>query len=144
MNEFENNITNDETNTNSDNEQSSTAPVDATSSDNSSDNNNTNDNVNTELEDFKQYAKIDYNDDDALIQIFLAASRNYIQKATGKQYDDSKELHHLLKNLLTLHFYENRQSVNASTVNEIPFTIQNLLTFIQSTTDNNYTTPSGE
>ena len=131
--------TNDETNTNQDNEQSASTPTDATSSDNSSDNTNTNDTIETnpELDDFKKYAKIDYDDDDSLIQIFLAASRNYIQKATGKQYDDSKELHHLLKNLLTLHFYENRQSVNASTVNEVPFTIQNLLTFIQSTTDNN-------
>jgi len=131
------NLTNQDVPT--DNEQSTSTPTDATSSDNINNTNNINDTVNTELEDFKQYARIDYNDDDNLIQIFLAASRNYIQKATGKQYDDSKELHHLLKNLLTLHFYENRQSVNASTVNEVPFTIQNLLTFIQSTTDNNST-----
>lgn len=138
----ENDITNDTDTANqtnsTDNEQPSTAPVDATSSDNSSDNNNTNDNVNTELEDFKQYAKIDFEDDDNLIQIFLAASKNYITKATGQNYDDTKELHHLLKNLLTLHFYENRQSVNASSINEVPFTIQNLLTFIQSTSDSTY------
>ena len=139
-NDIENTNSNVETNTNSDNEQPTSDATDATSSDNSSDNTNTNDTIETnpELDDFKKYAKIDYDDDDSLIQIFLVAAKDYIQKATGQIYDDTKELHHLLKNLLALHFYENRQSVNASSINEIPFTIQNLLTFIQSTSDSTY------
>ena len=139
-NDIENTNTNDETNTNQDNEQPTSDATDNGSNDNSSDNGDTNEpavETNPELDDFKKYAKIDFDDDDNLIQIFLAAAKDYIQRSTGRQYDDAKELHHLLKNLLTLHFYENRQSASSATVNEVPFTIQNLLTFIQSTTDNN-------
>lgn len=142
-NDIENTNSDVETNTNSDNEQPTSDATDIPGSSDSDTNTDNNEPVEPseeelELDDFKQYAKIDFDDDDNLIQIFLAASRNYIQKATGQIYDDSKELHHLLKNLLALHFYENRQSASSASINEVPFTIQNLLTFIQSTSDSNY------
>ena len=125
-------------------EQSNDSPDDVTNSDNTSSDSNDEpieepelepSPEELELEEFKKYARIDYNDDDNLINILLDAAKNYIKRATGKVYDETNKLHVLLKNLLALHFYENRAAVTAISVNEVPFTIKNLLTFLQMTTE---------
>lgn len=83
------------------------------------------------IEEFKNYARIDYNEDDELIYEIIEASKKYIEQSTGKAFDDNDSLSILLLKILTLHFYENRQAVTSNSVNEVPFTITNLLTHIQ-------------
>jgi uncharacterized phage protein (predicted DNA packaging) len=82
------------------------------------------------IEEFKNYARIDYNDDDEFIQSLIEASKKYIEESTGKTLDENNSLHTLLLKILTLHFYENRQAITSNSVNEVPYTITNLLTHI--------------
>ena len=81
--------------------------------------------------DFKNYARIDYDDDDELIETLIEASKCYVQESTGKNYDENNSLYVLLIKILTLHFYENRQAISSNSVNEVPYSITNLLTHIQ-------------
>lgn len=139
--ELTNDIGNDESISDENNEQSNDTSDDNAGGNNSDVNSNTDEPIDEpseeelEIEEFKKYARIDYNDDDNLIRVLLEAAKNYIKRATGKIYDATNKLHVLLKNLLVLHWYENRQAVVALSPNEVPFTIKNLLTFLQMTTD---------
>ena len=80
--------------------------------------------------DFKNYARIDYDDDDELIQELIEASKCYVAESTGKNYDENNSLYVLLIKILTLHFYQNRQAISSNSVNEGPYSITNLLTHI--------------
>lgn len=82
------------------------------------------------VEEFKNYARIDYSEDDLLIYELIEASKRYIEECTGKTFDDNNKLCVLLLKILTLHFYENRQAITSNTANEVPYSITNLLTHI--------------
>lgn len=82
------------------------------------------------LSDIKLFLRIDTNDDDSLIETLRLAAIQYIQEATGKQYDDNSELYNLLIKILVVHWYENREAIQDGNRTEAPHTITSLLNHI--------------
>ncbi len=74
------------------------------------------------LDEVKNYLRVDLDDDDALIQSFIAAAEAYLQNATGKDYpaedgDGNKigyDLEKAYLKLLIAYWYEHRSAVPGS------------------------------
>lgn len=64
-----------------------------------------------DLEEVKQWLRVDSNDDDTLIQMLIAAAKKYFKNATGKEYQDGNELATLYCLTLISDWYENREHV---------------------------------
>ena len=43
------------------------------------------------LEEVKEYARIDIDEDDALLETMIAAAEEYLRNATGKEYPETDE-----------------------------------------------------
>lgn len=83
------------------------------------------------LEQFKTYARVDHTDDDSLIIGIVAAAQTAVCDMTGKQPPtESDELYDIAVLQLAAHFYENRTPVSETSANEVPFTLQMLLSHI--------------
>ena len=61
-----------------------------------------------ELEEVKQYLKIDYDDEDNNINLFIKVAKEYIENAIGK-YDQNSARMKLLLMTLVSSMYENRE-----------------------------------
>lgn len=68
------------------------------------------------LKEAKEYARIDVDDDDGLIQTCIAAAEEYLKNATGKEYPERDEngteiayvLEKIYLQLLVAYWYEKR------------------------------------
>lgn len=63
------------------------------------------------LEDVKEYIRVDYTEDDFLIQSFIESAEAYIDNCVGtsyKQYDDKLKLANLLLKKIVADLYDNR------------------------------------
>lgn len=68
------------------------------------------------LEEVKQYARIDIDDDDKLLETMIASAEEYLKNATGKEYPETDEdgnkinyeLEKIYLQLLIAHWYEQR------------------------------------
>ena len=60
------------------------------------------------LSDVKQYLRVDFDDDDNLIQSLINTAIRYIQTQTGKQYVPTDEVWNNCIRLLVVHWYETR------------------------------------
>ncbi len=68
------------------------------------------------LQEVKQYARIDIDDDDQLLQVLIAAAIEYLKNATGKEYPETDEngnkidyvLEKIYLQMLIAYWYEKR------------------------------------
>lgn len=83
------------------------------------------------LERFKLYARIDHEDEDALIESLIRAADTAVRDMTGKAPpSDCDELFDTAVLQLAAHWYENRTPVTDTGVTQVPFTLQTLLNHI--------------
>lgn len=64
------------------------------------------------LDEIKQYLKVDFEDDDSLIENFIQQAQIYIDSCVGeayKKYEDKVKLSELLIKKITSDLYENRE-----------------------------------
>lgn len=74
------------------------------------------------LEEVKQYARIDAEDDDTLLQGMIIAAEEYLKNATGKEYPETDEdgnkigyeLEKIYLQMLVAYWYERRSPVGDS------------------------------
>lgn len=87
------------------------------------------------LEFIKQYGRIDYDDDDALLNTLILVSIEFIKNATGRTILESTTdaFEQLAVAFTTLHFYENREMVvsTGAVPQRIPMTLQSLYSQLQ-------------
>jgi len=69
----------------------------------------------------KNYLRIDFDDDDSIIQAMMIAAETYLHNA-GVRKQRGNELYNVVVMMLTSLFYENRAPVDA-----IPSTLNNLI-----------------
>lgn len=80
------------------------------------------------LEELKAFARIDGDDDDALIESLGIAAREYVEQATGKTFTAPiPERAALAIKALTAHWYEFREPVIASAVTTVPMHVRSLI-----------------
>lgn len=77
----------------------------------------------------KNYLKIDFDDDDELINMLISTAKEYIINAIGN-FDESKTSHKLLLLSIVANLYENR-GTNAKSNEKIAYTIKSLITQLQ-------------
>lgn len=71
------------------------------------------------LQEVKEYARIDIDEDDRLLHTLIAAAEEYLKNATGKAYPETDEngkkieyaLEKIYMQLLIAYWYENRSAV---------------------------------
>lgn len=94
----------------------------------------------TLLEELKEYLRIDGDDENASLSMFLQAAISYLENAGVKQPanyylkidgEDVFSLHRLAIMMLATHFYENRISINPTTIKvaqiPIPYGLQSII-----------------
>lgn len=72
----------------------------------------------------KKYLRIDYDEEDELIESLIVASDNYLKNA-GAQASAGEELYKLGQLLLISHWYDNRETVGKA--DKLAFSLQSIL-----------------
>lgn len=72
-----------------------------------------------ELDVIKEYLKIDFDDDDRLLEMLLGAARRYVFDAVGYQPDETDERVKLLLLVLISDWYEHREYTDSNTSQKI-------------------------
>ena len=65
-----------------------------------------------DLSTIKNFLKVDFDDDDQLINMLIAAAKEYIVNAIGN-FDEDKATHNLLLLNIVANLYENRSFLNS-------------------------------
>lgn len=91
----------------------------------------------TLLDEFKEYIRIDGDDENSTLNAFLMAARSFLVNAgvelpvdlIAKNEDGSLTypLHFLAVVVLAAHFYESRQAVSSQAQNVVPFSVQQMI-----------------
>lgn len=86
------------------------------------------------LEEAKEWLRVDFEEDDSLIEGLVSAAEMYLQNATGKQFDNTNTLAKLFIRVLVTDWYENREhevnTKNGST-GRTRFTIASILSQLE-------------
>lgn len=96
-----------------------------------------------ELSVIKEYLKIDFDDDDRLLEMLLGAARRYVFDAVGYQPDESDERVKLLLLVLISDWYEHREytDITLKTQNlsqKVRYTVRSIVLQLQySEAENN-------
>lgn len=95
-----------------------------------------------ELQEVKDYLKIDYDDEDTLLNDLIIAAENYLYNATGKHYDSSNQLAKLYCRVLVNEWFKDRglvmtTSKNMNASEKIRYTLQSILLQLKYCGDNN-------
>lgn len=84
------------------------------------------------LAETKQFLRVDYDDDDILINSLMKAAEQYLLNATGKTFDKTNQLAFLYCNILVNEWYNNRELMQDDKVsNKVKFTLGSILTQLQ-------------
>lgn len=83
-----------------------------------------------DLNTIKNYLKIDFDDDDELINMLIAAAKEYIVNAIGN-FDENKATHRLLLLNIVANLYENRSFLNSKNNEKVAYIIKSLITQLQ-------------
>lgn len=87
------------------------------------------------LDEAKGYLRIELEDteEDSLLQGLIGAAKILIKSATGKEVDETNEIHKLSVFMLVTHWYENRNIITnaARPPMEIPHTLTPILLAIE-------------
>lgn len=90
-----------------------------------------------DIEDAKLFLKVDYDDEDFIIENLILAAENYLKNATGKQFTKNNELAVLYCNILIDEWYNNRELMEQkSTSNKVRFILQSILLQLQYCEEN--------
>jgi uncharacterized phage protein (predicted DNA packaging) len=79
------------------------------------------------LEEAKNWLRVDFSDDDALITTLINAAEEYLKNATGVEFDENNHLAKLFCMTLIADWYENREMIGKATDQTRPI-IQSILT----------------
>lgn len=94
-----------------------------------------------ELSTIKEYLKIDFDDDDSLLELLLGAARKYILDAVGYQPDETDERVKLLILVLISDWYEHREyseTVTAKNIStKVRYTVRSIVLQLQFSEENN-------
>lgn len=83
-----------------------------------------------DLSTIKNFLKVDFDDDDQLINMLIAAAKEYIVNAIGN-FDEDKATHNLLLLNIVANLYENRSFLNSKNNEKVAYTIKSLITQLQ-------------
>lgn len=77
------------------------------------------------LDEIKKYLRVDFDDDDTLIQSLVNTAIRYIQTQSGKQYISTDEVWNNCIRLLVVHWYENRflHPTRPGTLSTVSYTV---------------------
>lgn len=94
-----------------------------------------------ELNEVKEYLKIDFDDDDCLLEMLMSAARLYIRDAIGYEPDENDERVKLLLMVLVSDWYEHREYMeNTSSSQKISqkvrYTVHSIVLQLQYREDN--------
>lgn len=79
------------------------------------------------LEELKNYLRIDGDEEDNFLVSLLSSSKQFIKTATGKEIDETKDLHKLAIFLFCAHQYENRNPVVSEQSNKLDYSLHSVL-----------------
>jgi uncharacterized phage protein (predicted DNA packaging) len=79
------------------------------------------------LEEAKNWLRVDFSDDDALITTLINAAEEYLKNATGVEFNENNHLAKLFCMTLISDWYENREMIGKATDQTRPI-IQSILT----------------
>jgi len=89
------------------------------------------------LEEFKEYLRVDGNDEDLTLNTFLSTSKSALEHSGVVMPIDIMELnadgtkkyplHFLAIMVLAAHYYENRIAVGSTAQNIVPFSVQHMI-----------------
>lgn len=79
------------------------------------------------LEEAKNWLRVDFSDDDALITTLINAAEEYLKNATGTTFDATNYLAKIFCMTLIADWYENREMIGKATDQTRPI-IQSILT----------------
>jgi uncharacterized phage protein (predicted DNA packaging) len=79
------------------------------------------------LDEVKNWLRIDFSEDDALLTTLVSAAEEYLKNATGITYDSKNHLAKLFCMTLIADWYENREMIGKATDQTRPI-IQSILT----------------
>ncbi|MFR7993341.1 MAG: head-tail connector protein [Clostridium sp.] len=84
------------------------------------------------IDDAKAFLKVDYNDEDLIIESLIIASEEYLKNATGKEFTSKNKLAVLYCKVLINEWYNNRELMDKKSVSDkIRFTLQSILLQLQ-------------
>ncbi len=83
-----------------------------------------------DLSTVKNYLKIDFDDDDELINMLIATAKEYIINAIGN-FDESKSSHKLLLLSIVANLYEDRSFMSPKSNEKTSYPIKSLITQLQ-------------
>lgn len=90
-----------------------------------------------DLKELKEYLRIDFEEDDILLQTLLLASEEYLLN-TGIKKDYKKFLYGLAVKILVKHWYDNRDCIVAGNINnKLEYSLNAILTQLRYCGDNN-------
>lgn len=79
------------------------------------------------LDEVKNWLRIDFSEDDALLTTLISAAEEYLKNATGVEFDENNHLAKLFCMTLISDWYENRKMIGKATDQTRPI-IQSILT----------------
>jgi uncharacterized phage protein (predicted DNA packaging) len=85
-----------------------------------------------DLEEAKNWIRMDGNDDDAIIETLINAADLYLTNATGRKFDNSNFQAKLFCLVLVNDWYENRDLIGVKVGEKVRFSIQSMLTQLQN------------
>ena len=90
-----------------------------------------------EIKEIKGYLRVDFEEDDILLQTLIYAAEEYLLNA-GIKKDYSKSLYKLAISLLVKHWYDNRDSVAiGSATKKLEFSLNSILVQLKYCGDKN-------
>lgn len=75
----------------------------------------------------KDFLKIEYNDDDYILDILISAAEIYLYNATGIQFDSTNNMAKLFCLILVSDWYDNRDFVGKVS-DKLRFTVESMIT----------------
>ncbi len=84
----------------------------------------------------KEYLKIDFDDDDKILEMLLGSARRYIYDAVGYQPDETDERVKLLLLVLVSDWYEHREYTSSQKISQkVRYTVRSIVLQLQYSED---------
>jgi uncharacterized phage protein (predicted DNA packaging) len=99
------------------------------------------------LSELKAWARVDSDDDDALLEALGSAAAEFVAQATGRVFDfddDVPERARVAVKALAAHWYENRESMSVQQAYVVPMHVRALIHQLRDWTEPEAMTGEGE
>ncbi|MFJ5625442.1 head-tail connector protein [Peribacillus loiseleuriae] len=84
-----------------------------------------------ELEETKDWLRVDGNEEDSTILLLIGASEEYLKNATGRVFDFTNNQARLFCLVLVTDWYENRDLIGVKVSEKVRYSIQSMLAQLQ-------------